>query len=377
VRSAGRSSVAALAFVATALLVAVLLLAACSSGGTSDPVPPDSVGTTKSASASTTATPAATPLRISAGRRGLLLGAAVDSGLLASSAPYRKTLAREYNAVTPENAMKWDTIHPSEDHYDFAPADAIVKFARAHHMAVRGHNLVWYRQVPAWVTDGTWTRAQLEQVLHDHIRKVVGHYRGKIAQWDVVNEAIDDTGQLRPSVWLDVIGPDYIDLAFRWAHEEDPNAKLYYNDYDIDRPGPKADAAHALVAGLQARGVPIDGVGIQAHEIATRPPSRTDLQAALSGYAAMGLDVAITELDVGIARPTDASKLAAQSRVYGDVLDACLAVSRCRTFVTWGFTDRASWIPDEIPGFGDALPFDRDYRPKPALTTIRTRLAGG
>jgi endo-1,4-beta-xylanase len=128
---------------------------------------------------------------------------------------------------------------------------------------------------------------------------------------------------------------------------------------------------------MQARGVPIDGVGIQAHEIAVHPPSGTDTEAALRGYAQMGLDVAITELDVGVFLPSDGKKLAAQARIYQDVLDACLAVSRCRTFVTWGFTDKSSWIPSEIPGFGDALPFDKDYRPKPALATIRAGLARG
>lgn len=319
--------------------------------------------------------PGGSTLRALAGPRRLLMGAAVLDEPLLKGQGYPTTLARQYNAVTPENAMKWDTIHPEQNRYDFAPADSIVRFARAHGMAVRGHTLVWYRQVPAWVTDRSWTRAELEKVLHDHIRRVVGHYRGKIAQWDVVNEAFDKEGKLRDNVWLRVIGPEYIDLAFRWAHEAAPNVKLYYNDYDIEFAGVKAQTVKAFVRSLQARHVPIDGVGIQAHELTVRPPSRRELQAALKGYADLGLDVAITELDVGIYLPSSAKKLEEQVAVYSDVLDACLAVSRCGTFVTWGFTDKYSWIPSEIPGFGDALPFDAIYAPKPAFEALRRGLA--
>lgn len=347
-------------------LVGELLLAVWGGDDTSNAGPP-----TPGAQASTV------PLRVSAANRNLLMGAAVAAEPLRVDKHYASTLAREFDAVTPENAMKWDTIHPEQDRYDFGPADSIVSFARVHGMAVRGHTLVWYRQVPSWVTDRSWTRAELERVLHDHIRTVVGHYRGKVAQWDVVNEAIDHEGKLRDSVWTRVIGPSYIDLAFKWAHEEDPGAKLFYNDYDIEFPGAKATAVRALVRGLKARGVPIDGVGIQAHELTVRPPSRTELEAALRSYANLGLDVAITELDVGTFLPATAKKLDEQGRIYDNVLGACLAVSRCRTFVTWGFTDKYSWIPGALPGFGDALPFDASYAPKPALAALRARLARG
>jgi endo-1,4-beta-xylanase len=319
--------------------------------------------------------PSATPLRESAGTPRFLVGAAVAVKPLRDDAEYRTTLAREYNAVTVENAMKWDEIHPEQNRYDFAPADSIVDFARENGMTVRGHTLVWYREIPKWVTDRSWTRAELEQVLRDHIRRVVGHYRGKVAEWDVVNEAVDNEGRMRDSIWMRVIGPDYIDLAFRWAREADPDARLYYNDFDLEFPGPKADAAMTLVRGLQDRGVPIDGVGIQGHELTVRRPSRVDLEAALRSYARLGLDVGITELDVGIFVPSSPEELAVQAEVYGDVLDACLAVTRCRTFVTWGFTDAHSWIPFDIPGFDDGLPFDRSYQPKPALDTLRATLA--
>jgi endo-1,4-beta-xylanase len=343
------------------------MLAACSSGG----------GSAKADRPTRDTGVSGIPLRVSAASHEMLVGTAVAVDPLGDDPKYARTLAREYNAVTPENAMKWDTIHPEPDRYDFGPADSIVSFARAHEMAVRGHTLVWYRQVPSWVEDRSWTRAELERVLHDHIRAVVGHYRGKVAQWDVVNEAVDRNGKLRDSVWMRVIGPDYIDLAFRWAHDADPDAKLFYNDYDLEYPGAKTGAVTNLVRGLQSRGVPIDGVGIQAHELAVRPTSRSDLEAALRDYAGLGLDVAITELDVAVPLPATDEKLEAQAHTYRDVLDACLAVARCHTFVTWGFTDQFSWIPGELPGFGDALPFDASYRPKPTLRTLRAGLANG
>jgi endo-1,4-beta-xylanase len=317
------------------------------------------------------------PLRASAAPREMLVGAAVSDQSLHTELPYARTLASEYNALTPENAMKWGTIHPAQDTYDFGPADAIVGFARAHRMAVRGHTLVWYREVPSWVTDRTWTRSELEQVLRDHIHAVVGHYRGEVAQWDVVNEAVDSEGKLRDNVWLRAIGPKYIDLAFRWAHEADPAAKLYYNDFDLEVPGKKAQAVDKLVRGLVARGVPIDGVGIQGHQVTTRPRPRRGIETALRRYARMGLDVAITEFDVGINLPTDAAKLTQQAHAYRDALAACLAVDRCRTFVTWGFTDKHSWIPGVRPGYGDGLPFDASYGAKPAAEALRATLARG
>jgi endo-1,4-beta-xylanase len=350
---------------ASVLLVGALLVAACAGGSGSD--------RSGSSAASSTRRPG---LRTVA-PHGLLLGTAVDTRALEDEASYRRVLAHQYDSVTPENAMKFAFVHPSRHRYDFADADRIVRFAREHDMKVRGHTLVWYREAPDWVTRGTWTRSQLERVLHDHIRKVVGRYRGKVAEWDVVNEALDKHGDLRDSVWSRVIGPDYIPLAFEWAHEADPGARLFYNDFDLEFPGPKARAAVALVRKLRADGVPIDGVGIQAHELTERKPTRAELDDALRSYADLGLDVAITELDVGVHLPASRDELAEQAGVYRDVLDACLDVSRCTSFTTWGFTDRHSWVPGEVDGFGDALPLDDRYRAKPAARALRQRLAQG
>jgi endo-1,4-beta-xylanase len=348
---------------AAALLAGALLLAACSGGSS-----PDGSGSSA---------PARPPGLRTVAPRDLLLGAAVDTRALQEESAYRRVLAHEYNSVTPENAMKFAFVHPGRHRYDFADADRIVAFARAHDMKVRGHTLVWYREAPDWVTKGTWTRTQLERVLRDHIKRVVGRYRGKVAEWDVVNEALDRDGKLRDSVWTRVIGPDYIPLAFEWAHEADPDARLFYNDFDLELPGPKARAAVELVRKLKADGVPIDGVGIQAHELTVRKPTPPQLDSALRSFTDLGLDVAITELDVGLHLAASRHELAEQADIYRDVLDACLDVSRCTSFTTWGFTDRHSWVPGEVDGFGAALPFDREYRVKPAARALRDRLAQG
>ena len=191
--------------------------------------------------------------------------------------------------LTPENAMKFGLVHPEPDRYDFADADYIVGFAEAHGMQVRGHNLVWHFQLPTWLTEGTWTRDELIDILHQHITTVVGHYRGRVAAWDVVNEAIADDGSLRDTIWLRGIGPEYIDMAFRWAHEADPDALLFYNDYAGEGLGAKSDAIYALVQGLLERGVPINGVGLQMHVSLRWSPQPQDVAANMERLGALGL----------------------------------------------------------------------------------------
>ena len=343
----------------------MLLLAAGSSAGTAG-----ALGTAPDDRASSE------PLRVAA-PESLRVGAAVDEAPLRADPEYARTLAREYDAVTPENAMKFERIHPERDRYDFVAADEIVDFAERNDMTVRGHTLVWYRDAPDWVTDGSWNERELRGILRDHIQTVVRRYRDTVTEWDVVNEALDRDGDLRDSVWTRVIGPEYVGLAFRWAHEADPDAALFYNDYDLELPGPKARAAARLVRRLQDRGVPIDGVGLQGHELTERRPSDAELDRALRRFTDLGVDVAITELDVGVFLPATRERLEDQADVYRDVLDACLDVRRCRSITTWGVTDRHSWVPDEVDGFGAALPFDEAYREKPAAAALRERLARG
>jgi len=175
--------------------------------------------------------PPALSLRTFAQAHGLQIGAAVAARPLQSEALYAQTLAREFSVVTPEDAMKFGPLYPDRDRYDFSDADTIVDFAEAHGMQVRGHTLVWHGQLPCWLTEENWRRNELSEILRQHIMTVVGHYRGRVVVWDVVNEAIADDGSLRDTIWLQKIGPEYIEMAFRWAHEADSGTRLFYNDY--------------------------------------------------------------------------------------------------------------------------------------------------
>lgn len=347
-----------------AVAVSVLLLAAVISFGGANPT-----------AAAATSTP---PLRELAASRGLRVGAAIKDAATLGTPAYADTLAREYSMGVSENAMKWGLVHPAQNTYDFADADAQVAFAEAHGMSMRGHNLAWWNQNPAWLTGGTFSHDQLVQILDDHINTVVGHYRGRIAEWDVVNEAVALDGSVQANPWSNGIGyPAYIDQAFRTARAADPAAELFYNDYAIEQPGPRFDAVYALVAGLVQRGVPIDGVGFQAH-LGANTCDSSCVNGMLSNMLALhrlGLQVSITELDVSVVLPPAPASLAEQASMYAGVLKACLLAPNCHSFVTWGFTDAHSWIPSTLPGRGAALPFDEHYQPKPAYDALAATLA--
>ena len=305
-----------------------------------------------------------------------LVGTAVDMTALANDAEYRNAIAREFNSVTPENVMKWETVEPQQGVTDYTDADALVRFARAHHQAVRGHTLVWHNQLPGWLTSGTFTNEELEAILRRHIFEEAGHFRGRIFAWDVVNEAFNEDGTLRDTIWLRALGPGYIAKAFRWAHQADPHAKLYYNDYNLESIGPKSDAALALVQSLKAQGVPIDGVGFQGH-LGIQYPYPDTFGANLQRFAAAGVDVAITEADVRMVLPVTPEKLATQATYFGNMMRSCVAVRRCVSFTLWGFTDRYSWVPGFFEGEGAATPFDESLRPKPAYFALRDALRAG
>lgn len=316
---------------------------------------------------------AMTSLRSLAQNREIVIGAAVAINPLRNEPVYREVLAREFSSLTAENVMKFRFLHPERDRYDFTDADTLVTFAEDNNMKVRGHTLVWHLELPQWLTEGNFTRQQLLQILRDHIYTVVGHYRGKVFAWDVVNEGIGDNNQLRDTIWLKVIGPEYIDLAFRWAHEADPKARLFYNNYGGEGLGEKSDAIYNLVRGMVERGVPIHGVGLQMHVGLNNAPPTADVAANIQRFAALGLDVHITEMDVKIqdGTGTQAERFAAQAKIYRDMLGVCLSKRNCKAFVLWGFTDKHSWIPWFTKKPDAALIFDRFYRPKPAYNALR------
>ncbi len=303
---------------------------------------------------------------------------------------YQQVLRSQFDSVTPENDMKWDATEPQPNVYDFTGADAVVAFAEANNMAVRGHTLLWHNQNPQWVMDSykTWTCDQAKTVLKDHISTVVGHFRGKIYQWDVANEIFHDTwdaGGVRlrtdQNPFLYACSSDPVGLiedAFRWAHAADPHAVLFLNDYAVEGINTKSDAYYALAQRMLADGVPLGGFAVQGH-LDLQYGFDTSMQANLQRFADLGLQVAVTEADVRMfvdssGQPKDPADVQKQAQQFGDMLQACLNVSQCSSFTLWEFVDSKSWVPGVFSGEGYATPFTSDYTPKPAFSTMLTML---
>ncbi|MEL6231800.1 MAG: endo-1,4-beta-xylanase [Cyanobacteria bacterium J06627_3] len=315
-------------------------------------------------------------LRDLAQQRNITVGAAVLMHPFRHDKAYRTALAQNFNSLTPENAMKFSRLQPERNHYNFVDADRLVAFANQHQMQVYGHVLVWHRNLPDWLTEKTWHRNTLRRILKWHILTVVDHFRGQVDSWDVVNEAIDNNGELRNSIWLDVLGPGYIGKAFDWAHRADPEAKLFYNDYRGAGLGNKANAIYTLVQDLVQRGVPIDGVGLQMHRSIQDPPNSARVAANIRRLNDLGLSVRITEMDIQIHGdgPMD-ERLEAQAAVYRDIMNVCLAAQDCTGITTWGVSDQHSWIPHFFGRSDAPLLLDEDYQPKPAYHALTEALA--
>jgi endo-1,4-beta-xylanase len=309
-------------------------------------------------------------LRDLADARGLYIGVSVGDKPIRKDPAYGQLLVEEFNTLTPENALKFGPLRPSQDEYDFSAADTIIDFALEHDMRVRGHTLVWALQLPEWLTEGEWSEDQLREILHEHISTVVGRYRGKIWAWDVVNEALDQNGELANNFWLQGIGPEYIELAFLWAHEADPQAKLFYNDIGGEGLGQRSDKIYTLVEGFLADGIPVDGIGLQYHTSLDLAPDPKDVAANMARIADLGLEVHITEMDVRILEPAGVDDLNRQAEIYQDVLRVCLEAPNCTALVMWGLADQYSWIPYFFPDWGSALIFEDLNTPKPAYYAI-------
>lgn len=319
-------------------------------------------------------------LREAAQRIGLLAGSAVRPYLF-SRPDYAKTLARQFNMIEPSNAMKWAATEPSQSVFDFRPGDRVVTFADAHGMKVRGHNLLWGKDNPKWLTQGHFTPGELRRIMKEHIQMVVRHYRGQVFAWDVVNEAYDSEGHLRHTIWYDQPGiglagkgTAYIAQAFRWAHQADPRALLFYNDFAADGINAKSDAIYEMVKDFKREGVPINGVGLQMH-VFMPDDVPSHLAANIARFTKLGVEVQITEMDVALPvqghKRTSKSQLDWQSKVYRQAATACADDPGCTAFQTWGFTDRYSWIPAHTKGKrGAALIFNADYKPKPAYWAV-------
>jgi len=295
-------------------------------------------------------------------------GTMVTKGqFLNGSANYRDTLIRNFNMTFPENELKYMIVEPSRGYFDFTYPDSVIKFAEVNGMKIRGHCLIWHStsQNPRWLTDHVWstsnpiwTRDELLEIMKTHIENVVGHYKGRILEWDVVNEAINigdgHPNGLRKSFWLNIIGEDYIDSAFVWAHRADPDAFLYYNDYggELSYSGEKAkaDSIFNLVTRLVARGVPIHGVGMQGH--LGNWVSGSSIADNIKRYADLGIRVSFTEVDL--------MKTSLIPWIWSAVLNACLKNYNFTSFVTWGIDDAHSWKGSDC----GCLIWDTNFSPK-------------
>lgn len=332
-----------------------------------------------------------------------LIGVAVNRAVYEGRAPREaKIVETQFDSISPENDLKWEIVHPAPGIYDFTNADRYVAFGLKYHMFIIGHNLIWHHQVPDWVFQDAQgnpiSRDALIARMRDHIFTVVGRYKGKIGGWDVVNEALSDNGALRDTPWKKIIGDDYLVLAYQFAHEADPHAQLYYNDFALDSPAKRAGAI-ALVKNLQARGIKIYAVGTQEHDgLDPNRPSTNSIAQTINAFAKLGVKVMITELDINVL-PSATNSLSADislrmaadpklnpyvhglppdiqqklAQRYADLFSVFVAhrgeVSRV-TF--WGVTDADSWLNNwPVPGRTDyPLLFDRNCRPKPAFQAV-------
>jgi endo-1,4-beta-xylanase len=318
------------------------------------------------------------------------IGVAVNPRMV-QPGPDAELIKAQFNSMTPENAMKMGPIHPEENRYNWKDADAIADFAKQNNIKLRGHTLCWHNQMPAWLfvdsTGKTVSRDVLLARLKRHITDVMTRYKGTIYAWDVVNEAVPDTSTAiyRKTRFLEIIGEDYIEKAFQYAHEADPNAQLFYNDYNTENPS-KRERIFQLLKKLKAKGVPINGVGLQAHW-SIYEPTRQELEESITKFASLGLKVQFTEVDVSVypkeherraRRPTDKSeftpamndKQAAQYKMLFEVFRKHRNTITGVTF--WNLTDRYSWLDNfPVPGRKDyPLLFDQNGAPKKAYEGV-------
>jgi endo-1,4-beta-xylanase len=329
------------------------------------------------------------------------IGAAINRAQIYGDDVHGVKIVKEhFNSITPENVLKWESVHPKPNDYDFAAPDKFVEFGQQNGLVTIGHALVWHNQTPKWVFEddkgNPISKGALIDRMRDHIHKVVGRYKGRIKAWDVVNEALDEDGTLRQTPWLKTIGEDYIEMAFRFAHEADQKAELYYNDYSLENV-PKRKGAVELIRKLKAKGVPVYGVGLQGHDNLDWP-SAEQQDETISAFKELGVKVSITELDITVlpsptkqvtAEITATSESTADLNPYTGGLPGSLQQKLAERYAAlfkvflkhresidrvtfWGVTDADSWKND-WPAKGRTdypLLFDRNGVPKPAFEAV-------
>ncbi len=380
-------------------LIAPALLAACLASSCADANQP---ATAQELVSAPNSSQAAAPTTLKAAYQGdFYVGAALNGGqAYERDARATAIIESQFNTISPENLLKWGPVHPEPEVYNFEPADKYVAFGQRNNMFIVGHTLVWHQQTPAWVfEDGKGKSASRDVVLQrmqDHISTVAGRYKGKINGWDVVNEALNDNGTLRQTKWLQIIGEEYLQKAFEYARQADPQMELYYNDYNLWKPA-KRDGAVRLVRNLQEKGINVAGIGMQGH-YGLKSPSLAEIEASILAFSELGVKVAFTELDIDVLPNPSQRQGADIDATFGfdekynlyttglpDSVQQQLSDRYAELFALfhkhrdkisritfWGVTDNDSWLNNwPIPGRTSyPLIFDRQYKPKPAFEAI-------
>jgi endo-1,4-beta-xylanase len=303
-------------------------------------------------------------------------GASVSASLLRNNVKYNNLAKKEYNSITAENAMKIGSLHPAQNTYNYTDADYIVEFAKQNNKRVHGHTLLWHQSLPSWVTNFVGDSAAWENLMKTHIQTVVTHFKGKVGSWDVVNEAFEDNGSLRNSIWRQKLGDDYVARCFQYAHQADTSALLFYNDYGNEYSSTKRAAIINLLNTFKSRGIPVHGIGLQFHTNYTQ--SDANISAAINTAAATGLKVHISELDVALntgnnqALTLTPSLAEQQATKYKFIVKTYNAIPASQKFgiTTWNIGDADSWILRQYNRPDWPLPFDANYLRKPAYYGI-------
>lgn len=309
------------------------------------------------------------------------IGVAVNSLPLFNSVPYQQIVTDHFKRITAGNEMKPDALQPFQGQFDFERADDLVYFAETNNMSIHGHTLLWHQQIPYWMENFEGTREEWKAMMKNHIQTVVHHFKGKVKSWDVINEAFYENGTLRNTIWKQNIGPEYLDLAFKYAHEADPNAVLFYNDFNLAINPVKRNAVLRFFQKLKANGVPIHGIGLQMH-ISIGFPENNEINRALIETSDMGFLVHLSELDVTLnplskSMPTPTTDdLKRQADKYSVVFNYFNKLPEHLKFgiTIWGVDDGTSWIPSYFNRDDYPLLFDKNFEPKPAFCRLISTL---
>ena len=304
------------------------------------------------------------------------MGASLNVSLMRNNAKYNAVVTKEFNSITAENVMKFSALHPSENTFNWADADYLVDYAKQNNKRIHGHTLNWYQSLPSWVTNFTGDSIAWENLLKTHIQTVVAHFKGKVTSWDVVNEAFNDDGTIRNTIWVQKLGAGYIARCFQYAWEADPDALLFYNDYGHEYSAAKRTAISNMITDFKNRGIPIHGTGLQFHMTYTQTDA--NISAAIDAAVASGLKLHISELDIRLNLNRDNSLVFTpllaeqQAAKYKYVVKTYNAIPASQKFgiTTWNVGDADSWIPAWLGAPDWPLPFDVNYLRKPAYRGI-------